>query len=459
MNSKALKLIPRFLKIQFTEGHERSLRAKKNILASFFIKGLSILISFILVPLTINYVNPTRYGIWLTLSSFIGWFSLADIGLGNGLRNKFAEALAKNDKELARTYVSTTYAILGMILIGILLIFFLVFPFIDWLMIFNAPQELKKELNLAVLFVFLFFILRFFLQILTNVIIADQKPALSDLINLVGSFIALLIIYILTKISSGSLLNLSFSLSIAPVIVLIIASLLLYTGKYRYYSPSYKYINYKYSKVLLTLGVKFFIIQIAYIIIFSTDNFIIAQLFGPKEVVPYNIAFRYFSITSLLFGIIVSPFWSAITEAYQKNEKLWIKKIIKNLVLIWIGFVFMVLIMLLFSNLFYKFWIKNMVAVPMNISIAMAIYVIVITWSTIFSNFINGVGKIKLQMYSAICSAIINIPLAVFLAKYLNFGIVGVLSAIIILQFIGAIWAPIQYLKIINTTAKGIWAK
>jgi hypothetical protein len=36
---------------------------------------------------------PTRYEIWLTLSSIVGWFSFFDVGLGHGLRNKFAPSL------------------------------------------------------------------------------------------------------------------------------------------------------------------------------------------------------------------------------------------------------------------------------------------------------------------------------------------------------------------------------
>ena len=79
------------------KGHERTVKAKKNIVASFVIKGLNIAIGLILVPLTINYLNPTKYGIWITLSSVIGWFSFFDIGLGNGLRNRFAEAIAVGD--------------------------------------------------------------------------------------------------------------------------------------------------------------------------------------------------------------------------------------------------------------------------------------------------------------------------------------------------------------------------
>ena len=108
--------LKKFIKTYFTEGHERSIKAKKNILASFLIKGCSIGISLLLVPLTINYVNSSRYGIWLTLSSIVAWLSFFDIGLSQGLRNKFAEARAKNDDSIAQVYVSTTYALLALFL-------------------------------------------------------------------------------------------------------------------------------------------------------------------------------------------------------------------------------------------------------------------------------------------------------------------------------------------------------
>jgi O-antigen/teichoic acid export membrane protein len=107
------------IKSSFTSGHERSIKAKKNILASLVIRGCSIAISLVLVPLTINYINTSRYGIWLTLSSIVAWLSFFDIGLTQGLRNKFAEAKARGDDALAQIYVSTTYALLAIIFCAI----------------------------------------------------------------------------------------------------------------------------------------------------------------------------------------------------------------------------------------------------------------------------------------------------------------------------------------------------
>lgn len=59
----------------FTKGNERSVAVKKNIAVSLVLKCISILVSLQVVPLTIGYVNPTKYGIWLTLSSIIAWLS------------------------------------------------------------------------------------------------------------------------------------------------------------------------------------------------------------------------------------------------------------------------------------------------------------------------------------------------------------------------------------------------
>ena len=90
------------LKSFYSKGHQRSIRAKKNITASFFIKGIDVAIGFLLVPLVLTYLDQTRYGIWLTMTSLVSWFTFMNIGLGHGLKNKFAEARAKCEYEEAR---------------------------------------------------------------------------------------------------------------------------------------------------------------------------------------------------------------------------------------------------------------------------------------------------------------------------------------------------------------------
>jgi O-antigen/teichoic acid export membrane protein len=401
-------------------GHSRSIRAKKNIFASFGLKGISILISFLLVPLVLNYIDITKYGIWLTLSSIIGWFGFFDIGLGNGLRNKFAEAIAKDQKELARIYISTTYAIL-FIIIGIIYFLFLIInPLLNWTKILNTPVEMGNELSKLIIIVFTFFCIKFILQLIGIVIVADQKPAINNSFNVIENSLSLLIIFILTKTTNGSLLYLGTTLSVAPVIVLLIASFVFYNKDYNYYKPSFKYIDFKYFKPLESLGVKFFILQIACIVIFATDNIIITQILGPAEVTPYNIAFKYFSIPIMAFTIIITPFWSAFTEAYTKNDMHWIKNSIQKIIKIWMLVVVGVIVLLVISNQFYLIWVDDKVQVPFLLSAFMGLYAIISTWNNIFAYFINGVGKIKLQMYYGIIAMVVNIPISIFFAKNLG---------------------------------------
>src|SRR5215207_4315622 len=50
---------------------ERHRRVALTALARAMTRGLGILISLITVPLTIHYLGPERYGLWMTISSFI----------------------------------------------------------------------------------------------------------------------------------------------------------------------------------------------------------------------------------------------------------------------------------------------------------------------------------------------------------------------------------------------------
>ena len=72
---------------QVLSGDIRSVKAKKNILLSFFNKIIAIVISFALVPITVNYLDQEQYGIWLTITSIVSWISFFDLGLGHGFKN------------------------------------------------------------------------------------------------------------------------------------------------------------------------------------------------------------------------------------------------------------------------------------------------------------------------------------------------------------------------------------
>ena len=150
----------------FIKGDKRSSNLKKNVIYSFFIKILSIGISLILVPMTIDFVNPMQYGIWLTISSIVAWFSFFDIGFTNGLRNKLAEALASNNIVLAKKYISTTYAVLSCIFIILMFISILSIPHLNLVKLLNIDTSLESDVQLTLILVVCHFCITFVLKII-----------------------------------------------------------------------------------------------------------------------------------------------------------------------------------------------------------------------------------------------------------------------------------------------------
>ena len=440
-------------------GHERTNRAKKNIAAGFLIRGINIGIGLLLLPITINYLDQTNYGIWITLTSLVAWFGFFDIGFGNGLRNRLAEALAKENHDLAKTYVSTTYAILIIIISLFLVAFYIANLYIKWNVVLNAGDDpiLGKELDNLAVVVFTTFGITFVLNLIAVILNADQQTAKSSMLDLVGKSLSLLLVYILTKFSNSSLLSLGLIYSSVSPLVLAIASIWFFRGKYKRYGPSFSSVDFSKAKDLFSLGSKFFLIQISAILLYQTNNMIILQLFGPAMVTPYNVSFKYFSILMMGYMVIVGPFWSAFTEAWVKQDIVWIKRIMNKLIKGWMLLAILGFVMLFVADYVFEFWIHNDFKVAFWISFLTLSWVLINAWNGIFSQFLNGVGKIRLQLYVGLAIAILNIPLAVLLGKLL--GIEGVLLANVILALATSWVYPIQYKKLIRNKAHGVWFK
>lgn len=451
--------IVKYIRAFFTQGHKRSLTIKKNVFGSFFIKGFDILISLLLVPISLNYLGQERYGVWLTINSTIIWLNLSDAGLGNGLRNKYTEAIALGNKRLAKEYVSNAYAILSIIVLGLIILFLIINNFIYWESVLNITTDIHTDLSLLVLIVFIAFSLRLVSNLISVLLIASHKPAISDLIVLSGRVLTFIFIIVLVSSGKISLVWLGAIFSFTPVVGLIAASLFFFNHELKNFRPSIKEVNFKLSRSLFGLGLNFFIVQISAVVLFMTDNIIIAQIFGPAEVTPYQIANKYFSVVLVLFMIILSPFWSAFTEADAKNDVIWIKNVINRLLKIWGGFALLTIFMLILSNYIYRIWVGIGIKIDFYLSLFWALFIILQTMNLIFANYLNGLGKIYIQRIVAVITIIINIPLSIFLAKYTGLNSAGVILATNLCILLYLITRGIQVKKLIANKADGIWNK
>lgn len=415
------------------------------------------IVGFVIVPITIHYLSASKYGVWITLTSLISWFSFFDIGLGNGLRNKFAISIARGNILGAKQYVSSAYFLISIIAIGVTILFLFFQNWINWNSILNiAPSEiLPEELFLLALITVISFNGNLVLNLIVVILTADQKPSIAAFLDLIGKSLSLFFIYVLTSYSSGSLVLFGVIYSFLTPTVLLCASIFFFRGKYAPIKPEYKYVKKEIGKELASLGWQFFVLQIAVILLYQTNNIIFGQLFGPTQVTAYNIVFKYFSILMMGFGIIMTPLWSVFTEAWTKYDLNWIKSAMKRMLQLWFVFFIVALIMLAFSERVYSLWVGEQKGVTFILSLLIGLWVMLNIWNGIFSQFLNGVGKIRLQMIVGIFVAILNVPLAITLGK--EYGSEGVILSNVILSAAQVCIFPIQYYKLINGKASGFW--
>lgn len=438
---------------------DRTKNITKHVLVSFIYKGGSILSSFLLVPITMNYLDTESYGLWLILSSFISWFYFFDIGLGNGLRNKFAEAKAKGDMTLARGYVSSAYFTIGTVSAILLIVFLGANFFIDWSKVFNSDARLAMDLSYLMPAVFGLFCVQLVVKLISTIYTADQNHSMQGKINFFTQVISLLVIWLLTFTEKSSLLVFGIVFSALPVLILLGMNFFAFFNTYKHFSPIISLWKKEYLKDIFGLGFKFFIIQMSGIILFSTDNFIITQIYGPEAVVPYNIVYKYFSASTMVLSMVIVPYWSSITEAYIKEDFDWLKRSMKSVLQISLVSLILLLLMLVVASYVYGFWIGDKIRIPFSLSLYTSLYFALNIFCNPFTVLINGTGKITVQLYSLVITAAINIPLSIFLAKNMNFGVSGVILATTICLVPYAILSPIQSFKILNKRAFGIWNK
>lgn len=447
------------IKEYFKGGNERTVKAKKNVLYMVVYKGISILAGLLLVPITINYVDSENYGLWLTLSSMIAWMSFFDIGINNGLKNKLAEALARKDYKLGRKYVSTTYAILALIFIPLMLILLFIVPFIPWESLLNISSKYGNSLVVAICILVVYFCLNFILSTINVVMMADQQPADASLRSLVQQLVSLAIIYVLTLTTKGSLVNLCLALCASPLIVVLFFNFSLFRGKYAELAPSFNNIDFRVAPDLMKLGIQFFIIQVAGVIQWQMANFLIIRYFGAVSVTEYNIAYKYFSILTMGWGILNTPVWAAVTDAITKGDYVWIQNAINKFLKLFLLFTLVGILMLIVSPWVYKIWIGDKVNIVFLLSLSLLVYNVVIMFGGIFIAVVNGSGQLKIQMYACLISPIVYLCCFFLCAKAFNWGIYSVIIASIVANFNGIVLAPIQCRKMINNNLKKLCKK
>lgn len=437
---------------------KRTALMRKNIAMSFLIKGWSGVVTLLLVPVTLHCLGEYKNGLWLTISSMLIWIDNLDIGLGNGLRNQLATHLAHDDTRKAREAVTCTFVMLGVIIIPIMLLAIAAAHYCDLYSFMNVDHALISNLEKVVIVSIIFVCSTFIFKFIGNFYLGLQLPAVNNLLITIGHTLALVGTCIVYYSGSHSLMWIAVVNTCGPLLAYLMAYPYTFYKRYPHLRPSWKFFNKNAVAGLFTIGIKFFLLQISGILLFMSSNILISKLFNPAMVTPYQIAYRYFTIAMMIFTIISAPYWTATTDAYERGDMEWIRQSRRRLDKILLAMTMMIAVMVVLSQPVYKVWIGGDIQIPFLLSVLMAVYICMILYSLSYSYYLNGMGALTLQLIMTVGAAVVFIPLT-YLSTHVWNNINSVVLTMIAVNLPGLIVNMVQYKKIMNGTAIGIWRR
>jgi O-antigen/teichoic acid export membrane protein len=387
---------------------------------------LATVFMFMTTPIMLSVLESSTLGVWLVLLSIMQWVTLFDMGISAGARNEIAKAVAFGNQSDIKNAIATgwIYVIRLSILIFIVLMCIFSVPGINKIIgkvVFHGIDP-----GASLFLIGLSACLAFSLGYIQIVYAAFEKSAIVSLSSLLINFIFFLGVCVQMWMSDNRITLMAVFYLIAVVVsnLLLIISFFIKHKDLRFNIFKHKP---KGENSIVSFGLKFFFIQLAALIIFSTSRVMTSMLIGPTAVVIYDSAYKIFSVVIMIHTLFMTAIWSSYTQAYAKKEFNWIKQQLKNLVLSMPLLILAAAIFVFLAPTFTDIWLgAAQVADPLFYAL-FGLITIFTCWSNIFSYFLNGIGDANVQVISAICAASVNIPVTYVFVKLFNLQLTGIL--------------------------------
>ena len=421
-------------------------KVKFNMIMGVVYRGLSMLISFLYVPVVLFYLGEVKYGIWTTILNILSWITHFDIGIGNGLRNKLSECLMKeDDSEQARCFVSSAYIMLSFVVLLVIVVGCVLAGILDWNNLLGV-EEFDENLRLIMQISVICVGVNFVLSISKSIYYSLLENSTVGLMGVLQQAMMFAGVFVLIRYKSPSVLGVALLYGITDFVVSVYFSLRL-CKRNQCFIPSLRYYSKVEARETTNLGLMFFVAQIASLVLFSTDNLIISHFIGPAEVTSYSIVNKLYSIGTGMFTMLVVPFWSRTTAAKACGDYRMIKKSIHTMyILLGLGVLGSGFLMIIFKPLAHL-WLRQELNYPTGLIALMAIYAIIYMWNAVYSQVTNGLSLMNILVPVAVIQGIVNIPLSLFFLLTMDMGVNGVLLGTILAMMISAIVIPIYVHK------------
>lgn len=416
---------------------ERYRLAALGSLASFLSSVLGMVTLAVTVPLTLTYLGAERFGVWMTIGSLAALLSFLDLGVGNGLVNRVAKARVETEHTTLPSVIS--HGLLMLLTVGVF-VGVLLFCLVQYLpvsrLIMVSNPAVVAEARTSILVFCAIFAASIPIGGLQKVFQGLQLTWVGYVAKGLGAILSLLLVYFLAKHKVGVPVLLLATYGVQTLVLLLLLYRLAKTKLLCY--PQYRVGRFIHeTKELFGVGGLFFVLQIGYLVGWSSDSIIVSSILGAAEVTNLAIVQRLFQFVFLPLSIINSPLWGAYADANAKGDHDFISRtfrgsIARTTVLAAAGCISLVLL----SPIIFKVWLHGNVHIPFSLVATYGIWIFIQCVFIPVSMLLNGTGVVIIQVMVVVAFCVICLPLKFYLAHQV--GTLGVIQAAIIAYLLTA---------------------
>lgn len=418
----------------------RLARLFKGGLSGVVAKGTAVLVNAISLPITVRYLGPEQYGFWVTISTTIVMFSVLDLGIANTLTNCISRAFAESDHEMAKRYYATAFWTTSLIAILLGTLGAVTWHYIDWGNLFRlSDPEMARDAGRCAAISFVYFLLTLPLGLANKVMGGYQRVPVANTFAMISSVLSLAGIIVVVRMH-GNVVDLMAAFCAAMLTGMVLLNLWMAIFHESQARPDMTRIDMGAAREIMSHGMLFFALQMAGIIVFNSDNLIIAHFLGSSEVTPYAVTWRLVGYASVLQSLLIPALWPAFSEAYVGHELAWIRTTYRRVMRGTLLMTISAAVLLGFAGRWIiRVWAGSPAIPDSSLLWAMC------CWSILYSIAVNQAAllaatqRLKLQAVCGTIAAILNLGLSIILVQ--RIGAIGVLLATIF-SYLLLIMAP-----------------
>ncbi len=395
------------------------------------VRGLGMLATLVTVPMTMSYLGAERYGAWMTIVSLLGWLSIADLGVGNHLTNALSSALGRGDAATARSAISTGFFVLAGVAAGVLAVGLPVWWVVPWTKVFNVRSAAAgSEAGSATAVALILFCIGLPLMVVDRVYVAAQRGAAGNAWSAVGIVASVAAILVGVRTRGGVPALVAATMGTTLVIKLANAGWL-FGREHPELWPAIACVSRRGARAFVGRSAEFFLVQVAALVLFSTDNLVIAAVLGARQVAPYSVTWTLFALSNALLTLAFPYLWSAYADAMARGDANWVVRTLKlSLVGSTLAASVVLVPMIWYGRRIIELWAGSD-AVPDAATVAwMAAWNLILAPAMSISCFLNAAGRTRVQAWAGLVAAPANIVASILLAR--RHGGAGVIAATVI---------------------------